>query len=56
MGMPVKKPTMKNAFLSGAQNASLEQASEFMSGLKEKQPIIEVKAGSAVYVLFGENG
>lgn len=56
MGMPVKKATMKNAFLNGAEKASLEQASEIMSGLKDKQPIIEVKAGSTIYVLFGENG
>ncbi len=56
MGLPIKKPTMKNAFLNGTQNASLEQASEIMSGLKDKQTIIEVNAGSTIYVLFGENG
>jgi len=55
-GVLVKKPTVRNALLNGAARASLEQSQEMMSNLKNQQPIIEVKAGTAILIMFSDSG
>jgi hypothetical protein len=51
-GVEVKKPSMKNALLNGAAQASLEQARSMMSDLKSQQPVIEVPAEQEFYLMF----
>ena len=52
-GVEVRKPTLKNAFLNGASLAALERSRDLMTDVKSEQPIIEVPAGSAIWILFG---
>lgn len=54
MGMPMKETSLKNALLNGTEKASVEEASDILSGLKDAKPIIEVPAGTPIYVLIGE--
>lgn len=54
MGMPVKETSLKNALLNGTEKASMEEAGDILSGLKDARPIIEVPAGTSIYVLIGE--
>ena len=51
-GAVVAKPTLKNAMLNGAATATLDQGREVMSDIRNKQPVIEVPAGTPVYILF----
>ncbi len=51
----VSKTNMRNALLNGAEKASLEEAGDLMSGLKGQTPIIEVKALTEIYVIFGDS-
>jgi hypothetical protein len=55
-GVAVRKNTVKNAFLNGASVAALDQSKELMSSLKNKQPIIEVPAGTSIVVVVGADG
>ncbi len=55
-GVAVKKPTMKNAFLSGAAESALEQSNQIASEYKNSAPVIEVKAGTEFFLFFAENG
>jgi len=54
-GVAVRSPSLKNAMLNGAATAALDQSRDMMQGLKDKQPIIEVKEGSKVLVIFEPN-
>lgn len=56
MGMPIKDTSMKNAFLNGTEKAAADEAEDILSGIKEAKPIIEVGAGTPIFVLFGEGG
>lgn len=51
----VSKPSAKNALLNGTSKATLEMANETMTDIKNSAPIIQIKAGQEIYVLF-ENG
>jgi hypothetical protein len=55
-GVAVKKPTMKNAFLSGAAESALEQSNQFASEYKNSTPVIEVKAGTEFFLFFADDG
>jgi len=55
-GAAVKKPTLKNALLNGTEQAAMEEGNEILSSLHNEQPVIEVKAGSIITVLFSEGG
>lgn len=55
-GVAVKKPTMKNAFLSGAAESALEQSNQIASEYKNSAPVIEVKAGTEFFLFFADNG
>lgn len=55
-GVAVTKPTVKNAVLNGTAQASLEQANEIASGYKNAPPLIEVPAGTEIYILFSDTG
>lgn len=48
----VTKTDVKNAMLSGTSKATLELASDTMSNMKNKSPVIEVPAGKEILVLF----
>ena len=54
-GMEIKDPSLKNAALSGTAQAALDQSHEMMNSLKEQKPVIEVKAGTTIYILFASN-
>jgi hypothetical protein len=54
-GMEIKEPSLKNAALNGTSQAALDQSHEMMNSLKEQRPVIEVKAGTVIYVLFESN-
>lgn len=51
-GVAYSKPTLKNALLNGAAQASLDQSKQIMSNLQNQTPVIEVPAGTEIYVLF----
>ncbi len=55
-GVAVKKPTMKNAFLSGAAESALEQSNQIASEYKNSAPVIEVKAGTEFFLFFADDG
>lgn len=55
-GVAVRKPTMKNAFLSGAAESALEQSNQIASEYKNSAPVIEVKAGTEFFLFFADNG
>lgn len=55
-GAAVKKPTLKNALLNGSEQAAIEEGNELLSNLHNELPVIEVKAGSVITVLFSEGG
>jgi hypothetical protein len=48
----VTKTDTKNALLNGASRATLEMANETMTNLRNQTPVIEVKAGKEVIVMF----
>ena len=51
-GAVIQHPTLKNALLNGAGTAAIEQSREIMSELRNSPPLIEVPAGTSIYVLF----
>lgn len=51
-GVEIRRPTLKNALLNGAATAALDQSREVMSDTRNKAPVIEVPAGTSIYVLF----
>lgn len=53
-GAVIKKSTVKNALLNGAQRSAIEQSQEAMTSLRNERPIIEVPEGTEIYVLFGD--
>lgn len=55
-GATVRKPTMKNAMLNGTAQAALEESNEIASEYKNAQPVIQVSAGSEIYILFSDSG
>lgn len=55
-GATVRKPTMKNAVLNGTAQAALEESNDIASSYKNAQPVIQVPAGSEIYILFSDGG
>lgn len=53
-GVVLTQPSLKNALLKGTATAALDQSRQLITELKDKQPIIEVKAGTEIYVIFSE--
>ncbi|MBI2712606.1 MAG: TrbI/VirB10 family protein [Bdellovibrio sp.] len=51
-GAVIQRPTLKNALLVGAGTAAIDQSREMMSETRNKPPVIEVPAGTTIYVLF----
>ncbi len=51
-GVAVKKTNFKNAALNGAAKASLEQSKDIMEKWKQKQTVIQVKAGTEICIIF----
>ena len=54
-GMLVTDPSLKNAALNGASMAAVDESRNLMEELKATKPIIEVKAGTQLYILFEDN-
>jgi len=52
-GVAVRPPTIRNALLNATATTAIQQSQEMMSDLKNKQPIIEVPAGTEVCIIFG---
>jgi type IV secretory pathway VirB10-like protein len=52
-GVAVRPPTIRNALLNATATTAIQQSQELMSDLKNKQPIIEVPAGTEVCIIFG---
>lgn len=55
-GATVRKPTMRNAILNGTAQAALEESNDIASSYKNAQPVIQVPAGSEIYVMFSDGG
>lgn len=55
-GATVRKPTMKNAMLNGTAQAALEESNDIASSYKNAQPVIQVPAGSEIFILFSDSG
>jgi hypothetical protein len=51
----VDEPTAKNALLNGASKASLEFSKHEFQKLKNHRPSFQVKAGTKILVIFGQN-
>lgn len=51
-GASVDQATMKNALLSGASKASLEEAKSLMESTKNKKMSLMVESGSPIFVFF----
>lgn len=51
-GLEIREPSLKNAALNGTAQAALDQSHEMMDSLKQAKPIIEVKAGTSIFVIF----
>lgn len=49
-----QKPTTKDAALSGASKAALDQSAAYLEEMKKSPNIIEVKAGSEFYIIIDE--
>ena len=54
-GAVVSAPTMKNALLNGAAVASLQEGQNLMNEYKDEKPVIEVDAGTKLFILFEDN-
>jgi type IV secretory pathway VirB10-like protein len=48
----VTRPSAKNALLNGTSRATLDLANETITDLRNKAPIIQVKAGTKIYIIF----
>ena len=46
------RPTAKNALLNGTSKATLEMATDTMTDLRNKAPIIQIEAGKEILVIF----
>jgi hypothetical protein len=55
-GAVVAPPTMKNALMNGAAKASIEESQDLMNEYRNEKPVIEVGAGTQIYVLFEDSG
>jgi hypothetical protein len=55
-GAVVAPPTMKNALMNGAAKASIEESQDLMNEYRNEKPVIEVGAGTPIYVLFEDSG
>lgn len=51
-GVVIRKPTLKTALFHGASSAALDQSKDMLSDVRNKPPLIEVPAGTSIYVLF----
>ena len=51
----VTKTDTKNALLNGASRAAIEMANETMTSLRNQTPVIEVKAGKEIVIMFEGN-
>lgn len=51
-----KRPSERDAALSGASKAASEQAQSMMEDIKNRPPIIEVKSGTVFIVTFDDGG
>jgi type IV secretory pathway VirB10-like protein len=54
-GVAVKRASVKNSLLNGASRAAIAQSQESMNELHNQKPIIEVGAGTKIFVLFEDN-
>jgi hypothetical protein len=55
-GATVRPPSMKNALLNGLSTTAAEQSRELMSDLKNAKPVIEVRQGTKICVIFDGRG
>jgi hypothetical protein len=55
-GTVVTQPTMRNAILNGTAKSAIDESNEIASKYKNAPPALEVKAGTKLYLLFGDNG
>lgn len=55
-GAVVTPPSMKNALLNGAAHASIEEGQQMMNEYRSERPVIEIEAGTQIFVLFSDNG
>jgi len=51
-GVAYKKPSLKNSLYNGTAMAASEEAQDILNSAKSRQPVIEVPAGTSIYVLF----
>lgn len=51
-GVQIKEPSLENAALNGTAKAAMDQSQEMSNSLRNEKPIIEVKAGAHIYVIF----
>jgi len=52
-GAAIRKSNLKNALLNATTTTALEQSKNLMSELKDRVPVIEVRAGTEICVLLG---
>lgn len=52
-GVAVRKNDFRNAALNGASKAALDQSRSLLESAKDQQNVIEVKSGTAFWVVFG---
>lgn len=52
-GIVVRPPSLRNALLNATATTALDQSRNLMGDLKDRKPVIEVPAGTAICVLFG---
>jgi len=56
MGVPVDKPSVKNALLQGTQNSAVAESQYHLDKMKNETPIIEVPVGTEIFVLMTGQG
>lgn len=54
-GALIARPTLKNALLNGAATATLDQGREVITEMRNKSPVIELPAGTPVFILLQGN-
>lgn len=55
-GAVVAKPTLRNAILQGTAKSSVEEANNIASQYKNAPPILAVKAGTEITIIFTDDG
>ena len=55
-GAVVAKPTVRNAALQGTAKAAIEEANDIASQYKSAPPILAVKAGTEIIIIFTDEG